>query len=200
MIEISMLLICGLLGTLIVIVLGTCVTIISAVVAGIMILSILTVWAGTIINSISMEVKFQAEDFQQYKTQEAQRDALVMKYNEDKKVHKTALTKYKDEVQITLVDSYKQFEENLMDKVKDSKLIAMIIKKSGYADVLDKYHQHIINLTDTIKFCDNSINEANKECKVVKLYSSKRMLIRQGKGIFGLHYFYPKYLIFKDNK
>lgn len=198
MIKVIVLLISILLGTLAVITLSAFGTVSSATGVGLVLTVVLIIWACVIVCSITGEIKDQAEDFHKYKNQEAKRDALIKEHTKDKKANEEALTRYKGETKEALLDSYRQFEENLMEKVRDSKLIAMIIEKSGYADVLDRYHSHIIRLTGNIKECDNSINFANKDCEVSRLNYAKKMLVRQSNGIFGLHYFFPRHLIFRE--
>jgi hypothetical protein len=158
---------------------------------------IFAIWSCIIGFTAAEEIKSQAEDLRDYENQEAKLAARIEECEKDKEAYEANLTKYKDEVQNTLLETYKQFEESIMEKIKDSKLIAMAMKKSGYADLLAGYHSNIIELTNKIKGCDTSINCARKDCEVNKLNYAKKMLVRQSQGVFGIHYIYPKHLIFK---
>lgn len=170
----------------------------GAVAAEILGIIIFAVWGGALTFMVTEEVGKQAEDLRHYQNQEAKRDSKVEELSKDKEAHEKALTKYKGEVETTLLETYKQFEESIMEKIKDSKLLAMVMKKSGYSDLLARYHSNIIELTDKIKGCDVNINAARNECEVKKLAYARKMLVRQGKGMFGFHCLFPRYLIFKQ--
>jgi len=168
---------------------------ITASVAGII---VFTIWSSIIGFATAEEIKSQAEDLHNYKREEIIRNARIEECTKNKEACEANLAKYKEEVQNTLLETYKQFEESIMEKIKDSKLIAMVMKKSGYADLLARYHTNIIELTTKIKNCDTDINCARKDYEVHKLDYAKKMLVRQSQGVFGLHYIFPKHLIFKE--
>jgi hypothetical protein len=155
------------------------------------------IWIVVITCAIWDSVKKQVENFEVLAQIDELRDALIEELKADKTANEEALDKYKGEAKTALVDNYKNFEENLMDKVHDSKLVAMVLRKSGYADVLNEYHKHIVTLTNKIRECDIDINQAVKNAKKDKACHIKEILIRQGQGIFGYHYFFPKRLIYR---
>jgi len=159
---------------------------------------VLGCWANYIICSIASDVKDQTKDMESLKQFERARDSLIKEAKNDKEAYEKALAKYKEEVENTLLETYKQFEENMMEKIKDSKLLAMAMKKSGYSDLLARYHANIVDLTDSIKKCDERVNTANNKCEEMKIDCEKAMLVRQGKGAFGHHYFFPKHLVYKE--
>jgi len=162
-------------------------------------LLIFIIWASIVIDCIRGAVEKQVEDFEALTHIDELKDALVEEYRTDKIANEEALEKYKNEAKTALVDNYKNFEENLMDKIHDSKLVAMVLRKSGYADVLNEYHKRIVSLTNKIRECDTGINYAIKDAKKDKTDCIKRMLVRQGQGIFGYYYFFPKHSIYKQS-
>jgi hypothetical protein len=155
-------------------------------------------WGNYIICLITTDVKDQINDIESLRQLERARDAVIEEFTKDKEAIDTALAKYKGEVEDTLLETYKQFEESIMEKIKDSKLLAMVMKKSGYSDLLARYHSNIIDLTSRLRKCDQGINHARCTCEDNKISLEKKMLIRQGKSIFGFHYFFPKHLIYRE--
>lgn len=173
-------------------------TICNVVIASITSLIIFVIWIGVEVCAIGCSVKDQLTDFNKLRHQDKMKDAVVENFKEDKITHETALERYKEESKVALVDNYKKFEETLMKNIQDSKLLAAVLQKSGYSKVLGEYHTNIVKLTDKITNCDVAINTAVASCDKDKLAYVRNLLSRQGRGIFGYHFFFPKNLIYKE--
>ena len=87
---------------------------------------IFLIWGGAILCGISEMTRKQLKD--KYN---------LPVYKKRKESYKAEMTAYKNEMQKELLEKYRQFEETLMGGVKDSKLIAAVLKQSGYSTVLD---------------------------------------------------------------
>jgi uncharacterized protein YktA (UPF0223 family) len=69
------------------------------------------------------------------------------------------MTNYKKEMQSELLDKYREFEETMMASIKDSKLLAAVLKDSGYSDILTSYNNSIKMFLSEIHGSDRKLNE-----------------------------------------
>ena len=113
----------------------------------------------------------------------------IPKHEKQKKSYIAEMEAYKKEMQKELLGKYRQFEETLMGSVKDSKLIAAVLKQSGYATVLDSYNGKIKQYLVNIHSCDRSIEDC-----------VSKMMVRQNNPISGYSFFIPKGLTYIEKK
>lgn len=110
---------------------------------------VLGIWAAAVAESYIDTVKDQAKDFYS-----------LAKYEANKKSYQASLASYKEEMQTTLVDKYREFEQVLAQSVTDSKLIAAVLKKSSYGDVLQRYESRVEDLICRINGCERDKADA----------------------------------------
>lgn len=139
---------------------------------------IFTVWIGMIINEIQQTIKAQLLNFYSL-------EAL----KNEKISYKEQMEAYKDEMKPELLDNYKKFEETLMSHIKDSKIIATLLEKSGYSELLKRYDSSISGYLSRMHECDRAVDIAIKS-----------MMVRQNDHIYSFSAFLPKKALYKGNK
>lgn len=92
----------------------------------------------------------------------------IKKLLADKESYKREMVEYIKEMRPELLDKYKEFEECLMQSIRDSKIIATMLEKSSYAEVLKSYDHKIANFLESINNTDRNIQEIVLEMKVQK--------------------------------
>lgn len=110
---------------------------------------VMGIWASVLIEDLLSYIKAQAEAFY----------SLAM-YDTNKKSYQAALDSYKGEMQTALVEKYREFETALAKSVTDSKLVAAVLKKSSYGEVLQRYENRIEGLIEKINSCDRDKADA----------------------------------------
>jgi len=138
-------------------------------------LLIFTIWIGCILSEIRDTIKFQLSDFHS-----------IDKYKKDKESYQKEMEAYKTEMKAELLQKYKEFEENIMESIKDSKIIATVLKQSGYASVLKNYDYNIDKYLRQIHDCDRKIEGKIRDMKV-----------RQANPFYTYCGFIPKDIIYK---
>ena len=68
------------------------------------------------------------------------------------------MSQYKKEMQSELLDKYRDFEKMMMESIKDSKLLAAVLKDSGYSEILNSYNCSIKNFLENIHGSDRELN------------------------------------------
>jgi len=161
-------------------------------------LIILAIWTGVFFCKLKELIEKQARDLQDLKSAERYRDNRLAKIEKQKTAARTAMAKYKEELQSILVDKYEEFEKVMMKSVQDSKLIATILKKSGYADLLHNYRVDVRGYIDNIKKLEAEAADVERSWKDTKVQCHNKLINRQSQGIFGYHRFFPRNLIYKE--
>jgi hypothetical protein len=94
--------------------------------------------------------------------------SCIKREEEDKKSFALELQDYKDSLEVLLTVDYKEYEKDLMASVKDSKLIAAVLQKGSYADVLQSHAKNIKSLQSSIYYCDRNIARYKSSIRVRK--------------------------------
>jgi hypothetical protein len=131
--------------------------------------AILFVWLGCLITDMVSEVNKQYKDFYSIEEYERQKES----YNIEMDQYVLAT---KDE----LLQNFRDFEEGLMTKVSDSKLIATVLKENGYAKSLGTYETRIKSYLHDIHTCDRQRERTRRD-----------MLVRQTDYISGYAFLIP---------
>jgi len=140
-------------------------------------LLIFVVWGSILISLIKDEVRNQRKDY-----------FSIDEYKADRASYKAQLDEYKTEMRAELVEKYREFEEALMTKVQDSKLLATVLKDVGYHQMLSTYDNTVRGLLNHMHKCDRSISSAVRS-----------MLARQDDSMWGFKIFIPNNLIIDEN-
>jgi len=138
---------------------------------------VFAVWGSILISFIRDAVKDQRRDY-----------FSIDEYKADRESYKAQLDEYKTEMRAELVEKYREFEETLMTKVTDSKLLATVLKDVGYHQMLSTYDNTVKNLLNNMHKCDRNISS-----------NIRSMLARQDDSIWGFKTFIPKNLIIDKN-
>lgn len=101
-------------------------------------------------------------------------------YDRQKESYQTEMEQYMAETKSELLNNFRNFEERLMKKVSDSKLIATVLQESGYAKALSIYESRIKSFLHDINQCDRW-----------KEKSKRDMLVRQSDYISGYAFIIP---------
>jgi len=139
---------------------------------------IFTVWFGVIINEIQQAIKAQLLNFYSLET-----------LKKEKISYEEQMEAYKREMKPELLEKYKKFEETLMSHIKDSKIIAMLLEKSGYSDLLKRYDSAISVYLSKMYGCDRQTDQAIRDMK-----------IQQSDPIYGYSTFLPKRALYMEDK
>lgn len=130
---------------------------------------IILIWLGCIVSDMLDSVRDQYKDF--YSIEE---------YRRNKESYNTEMNQYIEETKNELLDNFRKFEEGLMAKVSDSKLIATVLQKNGYANALSTYESRIKSFLNNIHSCDRKSELTKKD-----------MLTRQTDYISGYAFLLP---------
>lgn len=139
---------------------------------------IFAIWTGVLLNSISEIIKAQLEDFYSIDT-----------LKKEKASYTSQLLEYKTEMKNELLENYKKFEETIMSHIKDSKLIATILEKNGYSEVLKRYDSSISDFLTKIHNCDRKTDKA-----------IANMQVRQNDPIYNYSNFIPKSIRYTESE
>lgn len=104
---------------------------------------ILLIWAIVLLNHIVDSVRSHIKSFYELN---------VIKSR--KETYQRQLTDYKAEMQSELLDKYREFEKMIMTSIKDSQLLAAVLKDSGYNSILNTYNSTIKDFLKEIHGCD----------------------------------------------
>lgn len=107
------------------------------------------IWIITIIVDIQNNINNQINDINSLKNNKKLKILLIRE-----KIN------YTRQMKNILIDQYKKFEEELMNSLKDSKLIATILKESNYSEILLSYNSSIKDYLSRIRKCDKDILNA----------------------------------------
>jgi hypothetical protein len=138
----------------------------------------LLVWGGVLIDMIKENLERHLNDFNS-----------IENLKSKKQSYQSQMDAYKDEMKEELLEKYKKFEEMLMKSITDSKIIATILEKSGYASVLGDYNIKISGYLESIHMCDREIQDKIKDMKV-----------RQNNPIYGFSKFIPRSILYTGDK
>ena len=138
---------------------------------------VFTIWIGIILSNIKHIIEYQLSDFHSLNV-----------IRKEKISYQAQMDAYNKEMKESLVTKYREFEEKIMDSIKDSKIIATILKESGYAKVLTEYNCQIKGYLDKIHGCDRTIEQKMRDMKV-----------RQDDSFYGYGKFIPKNIIYKSD-
>ena len=116
---------------------------------------VFAIWTGFIIADIKETIRCHLIDFHSLDT-----------IKKEKTSYQAEMDAYVKEMKEDLVNKYREFEETIMDSIKDSKIIATILKDSGYAKVLTDYNSKIKSFLNNIHSCDRNLNEKIRDMKV----------------------------------
>jgi hypothetical protein len=131
--------------------------------------AILFVWLGCLITDMVSGVNEQYKDF--YSIEE---------YDKRKESYNTEMDKYVMATKDELLENFRNFEEGLMTKISDSKLIATVLKENGYAEALQTYESRIKSYLNSIHECDRHRERTRRN-----------MLVRQTDYISGWAFLLP---------
>jgi hypothetical protein len=131
--------------------------------------SILFVWLGCLIADMVCGVNKQYKDF--YSIEE---------YERQKKSYNIEMDQYVLATKDELLQNFRDFEEGLMAKVSDSKIIATVLQENGYANALSIYESRIKNFLHYIHTCDRQRERTKRD-----------MLVRQTDYISGYAFLIP---------
>ena len=101
------------------------------------------IWGGVLIDTVLSTIKKQIENFFSL-------DKIKLK----KDSYEKELEEYKEEMKEVLIERYKEFEEAMMQKVTDSKLLATLLQQSGYSGIIKTYNSKIERSLEKINLCD----------------------------------------------
>lgn len=104
---------------------------------------IFLIWSAIIAKDITETINDQITDFHSLEAA-----------NTDKKSYQEEMEAYKKEMKVELLTHYREFETTLMENIKDSKIIATILEKSGYANILKIYNSQIKSFLYDINNCE----------------------------------------------
>lgn len=135
---------------------------------------VFAIWIGCIIAELQTVIKSQLEDFHSLESLKSQKAS-----------YQSEMDAYNKEMKNELLQRYREFEQELMVSIKDSKLIATMLEKSGYATVLSEYNSQIKKYLNSIHQCDRSIQD--------KIAS---MRVRQNNTFYGYSKLLPKNTIY----
>lgn len=113
---------------------------------------ILVAWGGGLLCSIKTEVHKHIGAFNEIKQQDLRKASYM-----------TEMKDYKEEMKTELLEKYRQFEQTLMESVKDSNLLAAMLKESGYDSVLKSYDSHIKSYLMNANSCDRKAQDLRTE-------------------------------------
>jgi hypothetical protein len=130
---------------------------------------IFTVWFGCLISDAVDYVRVQYKDYYS-----------IDEYKMNKESYNTEMEQYKSATQSELLENFRTFEENLMSRVSDSKIIATVLQKSGYSKTLEIYESRVTRFLDSIHACDRRTAVAKKD-----------MLVRQSDYMSGFAFLIP---------
>jgi hypothetical protein len=134
------------------------------------------IWLACVVSDVLSVIKNQYKDF--YSLDD---------YDRQKESYNTEMEQYIAATKNELLNNFRNFEESLMNKVSDSKLIATVLQENGYAKALSIYESRIKGYLHDIHQCDRW-----------KEKSKKDMLIRQSDYISGYAFIIPSNIkIFK---
>lgn len=136
------------------------------------------IWGSVLLYNVVFTIREQIEDFY-----------ALGKIEKEKESYKNEMQSYKVEMREHLLDKYKDFEEQMMQKVVDSKIIATLLEKSGYSSVLQTYDRRMTQYLDQINNSDRRIATTIKDMKV-----------RQSNSISGFAFLIPKKFRYEDPK
>lgn len=137
---------------------------------------VFAIWMACILADIKDFLRQQLSDFHSIKEFEREKTSYEME-----------MKSYQKEMKDELLTEYKNFEEKIMAEIKDSKIIATILEKNGYASVLKSYDNTIQNYLRTIHNTDRSIQT-----------SIRQMKVRQGDSIYNYSLFIPKSIRYEE--
>jgi hypothetical protein len=157
-------------------------------------------WIATFVTKIKEEMEKQVSDLQTIDTAERRKQYNVAELQKDLEATNEAMESYKNEMKTVLVDKYEAFEKTLMENVRDSKIIATMLRKSGYSDLLNTYDKRISKFIDIIKDKSGKISEQERKCLHNKLSAHCDLVARREQGIFGYHWFFPKHLRYNETE
>lgn len=106
---------------------------------------VLLIWGITLLNHIVDSVRSHIKSFYEL-------DVIRSR----KETYQRQLTDYKAEMQSELLDKYREFEKMIMTSIKDSQLLAAVLKDSGYDSILSTYNSAIKDFLGNIHGCDRS--------------------------------------------
>lgn len=145
----------------------------NEIIASVLVFSVYTamvlIWGGMLLSDIVNAINDQIRDYYTL-------DELDM----DKESYQNELDQYTKEMKAELLTHYRDFEETMMGHVKDSKIIATIIEKSGYSTILKTYNERIKYYISCINDCDRK-----KSALITQMYT------RQADRISGFGRFLP---------
>lgn len=116
---------------------------------------VFAIWIIVIISDIRYEIKSQLDDFHSL-------DSI----KKEKESYEAEMDHYNKEMKAELLTEYREFEESIMSSIKDSKIIATILEKSGYSSVLTSYNNRIKEYLTLIHNSDRKIQNTIKEMKI----------------------------------
>lgn len=131
--------------------------------------AVILIWLGCVCSDILEVIRCQYKDF--YSLEE---------YRRNKESYNTEMNQYVLATKDELLDNFRNFEEGLMSKVSDSKIIATVLKENGYAKSLGMYESRIKSFLDNIHSCDRRSELTKKD-----------MLVRQADYISGYAFLLP---------
>jgi len=135
---------------------------------------VFAIWIGCIIAEIQTVIKDQLKDFHSLES-----------FKSQKLSYQSEMDAYNKEMKNELLQRYREFEQELMVSIKDSKLIATILEQSGYAKLLSQYDTQIQRYLNNIHSCDRII-----QGKIAD------MRVRQDNTFYGYSKFLPKNTIY----
>jgi hypothetical protein len=128
---------------------------------------IFLIWGGIQTSTIMDSIRVHIEEFFSL-------DTLSKK----KKVSIEEMKVYQTEMKDVLITTYRDFEQTMMQKVADSKIIATLLKESGYASVVKTYEHKIFNYLDSISSCDK------RRAEIIQELKSRQSNVVSGYGLF----------------
>ena len=163
-------------------------------------IAIAAFWIGCVCIKIKELMEDQIKDLQALESAENKKEYNIAELEKDMEATAKALNDYKEEMKPVLVDKYEAFEKTLMENVRDSKLIATMLRKSGYSDLLNRYDTRIDSFIDTVKKKTEAMADQERACLHTKLDAHNSLVARRSQGIFGYHYFFPKHLRYTETE
>lgn len=106
------------------------------------------VWGCILLNMIIDNIKYHIKGFFELKTIANKRQS-----------YQDQMAVYKKEMQSELLDKYREFEKTLMESIKDSKLLAAVLKDSGYSVILTSYNNSIKMFLNEIHGYDRKMDD-----------------------------------------
>jgi len=157
-------------------------------------------WVAIFVNKVKEQAEDQIKDLQKLELAGKYKDSACADMERDMESIATALNNYKDELKPILVDKYETFEKALMESVRNSKIIATILEKSGYAEILNKYDKNVAGYINEIKTRALKASQYEKECLDQMLDAHRDLIKRKSYGIFGYHWFFPKRIRYTETE